>query len=419
MSISTSDIDILKRENDQLRAVISKFKDVVTGENGLIKNNEKLLSRISTLEAEYTNLLQSSSIERVHLLMNEIIQLAVKDMGDLETLELGLPEKSKIRSVLITFNAILRGCHKKAQSHINSAEALLAQGENACTPGSNVERALVHCNQALLLKPDDKRAASLLKRAQIIIRNRESLPGIFISTLPKSGTTFILDCFQRGLNIQRILTSTDVGDIEQEQVLHWKLQQLASEGGKIAIEHLPATGININLLNTYLDRWVVHVRDPRQNLISMVHHFSAMIKENAFSTHHKKLFVEDFLKTYASLSLSEQVSYHMKEYLPKAISFINNWVEAKDNPLYSSKILLTQHEILKEDNNAFLESILNFYSIDKSMFCFPNKKPEKGELHFREGRTDEWREVLTPTQAKKATDMIPEKLFKRFNWPKY
>ena len=45
------------------------------------------------------------------------------------------------------------------------------------------------------------------------------------------------------------------------------------------------------------------------------------------------------------------------------------------------------------------------------------EKPEfKKNTHFRSGKIDEWREMLTPEQAKRVSDMIPERLFNQFGW---
>jgi len=78
-----------------------------------------------------------------------------------------------------------------------------------------------------------------------------------------------------------------------------------------------------------------------------------------------------------------------------------------------------------ENEDAFWNSILEFYNIEKSLFKFKPFKPEEhlnplveGELHYRNSRLDEWREVFTVEQCKKSTELIPEWLFKRFKWSK-
>ncbi|HDN26564.1 MAG TPA: hypothetical protein ENG03_05625 [Thioploca sp.] len=77
--------------------------------------------------------------------------------------------------------------------------------------------------------------------------------------------------------------------------------------------------------------------------------------------------------------------------------------------------MFTQYEDFKENPDAFFASIWAFYDLDKS-FTYKVKTLRVGERHFRKGMVDEWRQVFSPEQAVKASQMIPERLFKKFKW---
>ena len=65
-----------------------------------------------------------------------------------------------------------------------------------------------------------------------------------------------------------------------------------------------------------------------------------------------------------------------------------------------------------------------FFEIDESLWKFVPFTPKKaenpmheGELHYRNARTDEWREVFTPEQRDMACKMMPDRLIDEFGWP--
>jgi hypothetical protein len=75
------------------------------------------------------------------------------------------------------------------------------------------------------------------------------------------------------------------------------------------------------------------------------------------------------------------------------IDFINGWLDAQENSSFKTKILFIRYEDLIEDENAYWNSILNFYNIERSLFKFKPFKPQatynplvEGELHNRNSR---------------------------------
>ncbi len=151
---------------------------------------------------------------------------------------------------------------------------------------------------------------------------------IFLNTLPRSGSKYLAHTLANALQMSRMVISLQhLGD----DLLVPKWVETFSRRGYLAKEHLPALRSNLVLLRHFgVTRFVVHVRDPRQSILS-------------------------------------------------------------------------------------LTRILDFYDITGKQVTLPQL--EKGQLHFRKGETDEWRQVFTPEQIECAGKSIPEYLRERFLWP--
>ena len=120
---------------------------------------------------------------------------------------------------------------------------------------------------------------------------------------------------------------------------------------------------------------------------------------------------------YFSWSLTDQITWHIEHYLPLVLAWIEEWLGASDNP-QGIKILLTNYETMVSQPDEFFNSINNFYGVQNPLKGLQTKAktPQPGELHFRRGIPDEWREVFTPKQAERATQMITPRLYEKFGW---
>ena len=130
--------------------------------------------------------------------------------------------------------------------------------------------------------------------------------------------------------------------------------------------------------------------------------------------------------TFFSLSKTEQVEVMVRHMLPDCIDWILGWLDAEADPDFKTKILFTTYEDFVADEDAHWDKWLDFYGIDRSLWTFepytpePPENPEHftGPCHFREAKIDAWREDLTTDQRERACEMMPERLLKRFNWPR-
>ena len=251
-------------------------------------------------------------------------------------------------------------------------------------------------------------------------------PGILLNTLPKSASVYLRNALSAGLGLQDM--SISGGWFPGDLVVPEQVKRL-SEGGTVTQEHLPASALNLMVLDFYLDRFVVHVRDPRMATLELVHHWitmePAMTQQDrdgrpAHSFADPRIFRQGFY----SLSMEEKIGWEIEHVLPIEIQWIEGWLDASEDPSFRPAILFTRYEDLVEDETAFFDVILDFYGIDRSLFTFEPFQPLsaddptlEGQYHFRNARTDEWRDVFTPKQLDEARPMMPERLLERFGWP--
>ncbi len=276
-----------------------------------------------------------------------------------------------------------------------------------------------------LAQQKDARDQLVVRLENVFTRlKKERFPGIFINTIPKSGSLSIWTGLYGGLDIPRARLGTKLRSLKYDVVHPEKAEKLA-KGNLVAQEHLIAAPHNLDALEKAgIDKVVVHVRDPRQAMLSWVHHIDTLSSENGLHIleyplcdNYFSLSREDQIScpSYFDKDFSRKVDVHLENYFPILIDWLMSWVELADNPNKRIKVLFTFFEDLKFKPDDFYLNILKFYEIDPAKFSMPNA-PKKGISHFRKGQVDEFRQVFTPEQLEKATRMMPDILFEKFGW---
>jgi hypothetical protein len=182
----------------------------------------------------------------------------------------------------------------------------------------------------------------------------------------------------------------------------------------ISQEHVSANDFNIDIINFFKLKVVIHLRDPRQALLSWIHHIQRYTGGDHLAP--QNLFVRPLIsENYFSSSLSEKIDYQIDNYLPSCIEFIDLWYKYS---IGNKNILLTEYLQLREEKLLF-ENILNFNNLND--FTVPDKinlGNNIDDTHIRKALPDEFLGVFTKKQRKKAYKMIPNYLFKVFDWPR-
>lgn len=229
-------------------------------------------------------------------------------------------------------------------------------------------------------------------------------PGfIVLSTMPKSGSEYVWSALTTGLNLKpaRISSAEALEVIDKE-----RLEQV-SRGGFISHGHMHCTPENSVLLSTYADRVVVHVRDPRQALISWVHYQDHQDVTSLPSG-------KQWGKT-TEWRLRAQMDHFIDRFYADQLKFLRSWMDAERDDAFAPRILFARQEDLREDPDGYFRRILDFFEIGPELFRFP-EPPKKGERHYRRGDTDEWRTVLQPVDIARMQEMLPDDMLDKFGW---
>ena len=229
---------------------------------------------------------------------------------------------------------------------------------------------------------------------------------IFINTMPKSGSMFISHVLQRNTNYPfvRISLNRFHDDYLQEKLIEENRKYLC-----LTQEHVDASLKNIQILEKYFSKIVLHLRDPRQQLISWVHHVENW-KWNTLP-----LISEDIQMPcdYFEWEFSKKIDWQIENFLPSLVNWLEEWCDVLDSN-QNLDILVTHFEEMKANPQAFFQKIAAFFNIPIGKFSIPYF--QKNTLHQRKGKIDEWKRVLTPLQIQRMHEIIPQDLMIRFGW---
>jgi len=237
-------------------------------------------------------------------------------------------------------------------------------------------------------------------------KDTHAAESIFINTLPKSGSVYIYSTLCEGLkkSFCRISLNTF-----PEDIINIKNFKEFVKSNSLTQEHLNASERTIQLLEKYQVKFVLHVRDPRQALLSWAHHLNRY--RLAPGLH--DLYKPRVPRLYFTWKLEQQLDWLIENHFPHFVQWIADWLKVyKENRL---QMKLMTYEHFHENPNQYFEEILDFYDIPLSAFSIPSI-PKEVSTHYRKGMIDEWRDVFTLEQQRRVNELIPEELFSEFSW---
>ena len=223
----------------------------------------------------------------------------------------------------------------------------------------------------------------------------QGLPSMLIVTQPKSGSVSVSQIFNSGFNLPSVCYSMVIHNV----IDSWAVDY--ARGGACYGTHLiPSRAKVEQLKRAGIDKIIVHVRDPRQALVSFAHHvdrYSDQVPE----------------WTERAGTVSARASQMIAEY-KQFIDWISGWVNLEKD----ISILFSTFEQYVANKEDFVERYLEFYNGDRKNFSYEDAlgQHQGVDYHFRLGSTDEWRKVLNPALIKQISAMLPNRLKVKFSW---
>ncbi|NOX34933.1 MAG: hypothetical protein GXP56_14605 [Deltaproteobacteria bacterium] len=255
---------------------------------------------------------------------------------------------------------------------------------------------------------------------------KDRIPGVFFNSIPKSGTLSIWGALYRGLGVPKIFITNNVKSFKYE-IIDPEQAKKVVRGNCVAQGHVAATNLNLFLLEKVgVRKVVVHVRDPRQAMLSWIHYIESLYVAGSFLVLDYPLCDNYFSLTceeqihceeYFSKSFEKKIDQHIEHYYPMLIQWLSGWINAHENPKCSLKIKFTYFENFKSNPENFYTQVLSFFDIDRSEFDMTDSNLQR-KSHFRSGAVNEFRSILTPAQLERLNIMTPDRIFDRFQWRK-
>jgi hypothetical protein len=232
---------------------------------------------------------------------------------------------------------------------------------------------------------------------------------ILLNTMPKSGSIYIQKSLAKILNCPAVHLGNGYALIDQMGVQDAKT---LIAGGCVAQNHFAPSIENLQILQHFRLKMVLHLRDPRQALLSWVHSTDWVSGGRADSE--MLLYSKPRPPVeYFERPLSGKIDWQIDNFLPQLIAWAARWLEIAD---YGTiPIWITHQDDLRTNEKTFFDSILAFYGLGRD-YILPNLPRTMEDTHFRRADPMEWRQTLTPQQAARATSLIPASLQIRFGW---
>jgi hypothetical protein len=118
---------------------------------------------------------------------------------------------------------------------------------------------------------------------------------ILLNTMPKSGSVYVLKSLAKILRLRAMYIGNQYGLIDQIDV---KDALTFSGGGFVSQNHLAPSAENLQILQHFKLKMVLHLRDPRQALLSWIHYPLPKLARTMDETHFRKADPMEWRRTF-------------------------------------------------------------------------------------------------------------------------
>ena len=236
------------------------------------------------------------------------------------------------------------------------------------------------------------------------------LPPVVFNTIPKSASESIWNRLAEGLGMGQCHLS--IGLFPNCLAVPYRVNEVAG-GGISSKEHLAPCPFNVATLRAAgIERLLVHLRDPRQTTLSWAH----FVRDDISKTMLGPLWRQSCPPApVLNAGFDAILDWCIDHYLPRVVDFMTGWTALAEDRDAGLAVDFQTFEAFRADPDAYFGRVLDVYGLDRNTHAVAR---EAEDVHLRKGAVDEWREVFTPAQKKKAAAALGAPLRDRFDWPK-
>ncbi|MBF0622417.1 MAG: tetratricopeptide repeat protein [Magnetococcales bacterium] len=230
---------------------------------------------------------------------------------------------------------------------------------------------------------------------------------ICICALPKSAGTFLATSLANTLNseVKDRKYSIDDGMFPDILLTEDAFRVTTSQRG-IVHNHANASAANIAVIAAVgIKKILVHVRDPRQALLSYHHHCCG--GRGLF-----RCFAKD--QNFYKMEESERLQWMVNHYFQPQIDWIQSWMDYQQQTDKPVEINLTSFDtMLSMGQKPFIRSLCDALDHHPEQIIIPKRD---NKVRFRKGDPKEWRSVFTEQQQEWMFEHMPEAMCFQFGW---
>ncbi len=205
----------------------------------------------------------------------------------------------------------------------------------------------------------------------------------------------------------------NAGAFPEFQINSFELQDCIKAGersghGCIFKGHQPPSRHNLIILETFFEKMVLNVRDPRQALLSWINNVEHM-RDDVYSR------LMGIPHEYFDWSWETKLDWQIDNYFQLQIDWLDQWWKCLLEKKTKFEIILTRFEDLKQNAALHFKRICDAYNLPQ-MLPEDMPTPKQGESNYRSGSINEWRQVFSETQKGKLQKKIPSSLASFYDW---
>lgn len=285
---------------------------------------------------------------------------------------------------------------------------------HVCLQSNRLNEAKNYFFQASICEPENSEYQKSLKVIEDRLGKRSQLPGILFNTLPKSGSVYISHLLKDSLDLalMEISSAYFVSDV----IDYKRAWQLSTFGGAIGQAHLPSNSLNLQIVKALFERMIVHVRDPRQALLSWLHQLNDS-RDNLYVKATLDMGTE-LPDVYFNWDFSTQLDWMIQHFLPVLVEWLMGWLKAANSKAFKPEVLFTRYADFHDNPTQFYQKILKFYQLEPAQYPLQMREIVVGKMNFRKGQLEEWRRVYSSRQKTMAREFMTTEISEFFGWSK-